>query len=288
MMSVKPSNISQVMFSVRMYQLLLHAYPAKFRQDYGPHMAQVFQDCCLRMVRQGGANGMARLWVVTLLDLAQSVISEHAHKEIEMKKEMKPEDIRMAGWALIMGAVTFAIGMLSQLIGGPDFWTIGTALVILLSLPLLVIGLLGVRSRYGDNVGGFGRNILLAGAILGPLTCLITFVGGVTQLVREDLGWILLYVGLAVLLACLALFGIVALYKRPLPRWNVVPVIAGVWYPILIFYWFVPLVSPGAWEGRLNIPDSVSIILLTIQSIALAALGYILRSDVPEEAAATA
>ena len=287
-MIIQSTELPIVTLSVKVYRVLLSAYPTRFQQEYGPEMTQVFQDCCLRTVRQSGTSGMMKLWLVTLFDLVQSVVSEHAHKEIEMKKEMKPEDIRMAGWALIWGAITFAIGMLSQLVGGTDFWTIGTALVILLSLPLLVIGLLGVRNRYGDNVGGFGRNILLAGAILGPLKCLITFVGGVAQLVREDLGWILLYVGLAVLLACLALFGIVALHKKPLPRWNVVPVIAGVWYPILILYWFVPLVSPGAWEGRLNIPDSVSIILLTIQSIALAALGFILKSDILEETVAPA
>jgi len=44
---------------------------------------------------------MARLWAIALFDLIQSVISEHAHKEIEMKKEMEPEDIRKAGRALI-------------------------------------------------------------------------------------------------------------------------------------------------------------------------------------------
>ena len=285
-MAINSPNINFITFSVKVYQTLLSAYPTKFQQEYGSVMTQVFQDCCLRAIRQGGKNGMARLWAVTLLDLIQSVISEHAQKEVQMKKEMKPEDIRMAGWALIWGAVTFAIGMWSQLIGGPDFWGIGTALVILLSLPLLVVGLLGVRNRYGNKVGGFGRNILLIGAILGPLTTLSGFViGGFTG---DERLWILLYVGVAVLLACLTLFGIVALYKKPLRRWNGIPVIAGLWFPILILYWFMPSITPDALEGRPEIPESVVIVLLTIQSIALAALGYILKSDVPEETAAPA
>ena len=281
----KSQDITSVMFSVRVYQLLLKMYPSKFQQEYGPQMVQVFHDCCMRTFHQGGTNGMVKLWAVTLLDLIQSMLSEHSQKEIEMKKDMKPEDIRMAGDMLIMGAVVFAIGMLSQLIGGPDFWGIGTALVILLSLPLLVVGLLGVRNRYGGNVGGFGRNILLAGTILGPLTTLAGFVIGLFT--GDERLWIVLYLGLAVLLAGLALFGIVALYKKPLPRWNVVPVIAGISFPILSLNWFMPLISPGAWEGRLDIPESVSIVLLTIQSIALVTIGYILKSDVPEEMVAS-
>jgi len=105
----KPLHDSIITVSVKVYQTLLHAYPTVFQQEYGSQMVQVFQDCCLRTVHQGGTNGMFRLWTITLLDLLQSVISEHTQKEIEMKKEMKPEDIRMAGWALIGGAVAFVI-----------------------------------------------------------------------------------------------------------------------------------------------------------------------------------
>jgi len=212
-----------VAFSVRVYQALLVAYPTKFQQEYGSQMVQVFQDCCLRTVRQGGTNGIVRLWTVTLLDLIQSVVSEHAQKEIEMKKEMKPEDIQIAGWALMLGAVAFVIGLLLQIMGGPNYWMVGGVLVIFLGMPLLVLGLLGVRNRYGEKVGGFGKNILLTGSILGPLT---SFIGFFTMSV--DPHFIIPYVGPAVLLACLALFGIVALYKKPLPRWNGVPIIAGV------------------------------------------------------------
>ena len=159
----KPLNNSIITVSVKVYQSLLLAYPTKFQDEYGSQMVQVFEDCCLRALRQGGTNGIIRLWVVTLLDLLQSVISEHAHKEVQMKKEMKPEDIRLAGWALIWGAVAFVIGILVLLIGGGALWGISVVLTHLLSMPLLVVGLLGLRNRYGDKVGGFGKNILLIG-----------------------------------------------------------------------------------------------------------------------------
>jgi hypothetical protein len=107
----KPLNDSILTVSVKVYQTLLLAYPIKFKQEYGSEMLQVFQDCCLRTLRQGGINGMVKLWVVTLLDLTQSVISEHAQKEVQMKKEIKPEEIQTAGLALIWGGILFLVGM---------------------------------------------------------------------------------------------------------------------------------------------------------------------------------
>ena len=280
-MANNSTDINLITFSVRVYQLLLNAYPAKFQQEYGLEMVQVFQDCCLRATRQGGKNGMIRLWAVTLFDLIQSVISEHAQKEIEMKKEMNPEDVRMAGWALIWGAVAFVIGMFLLSMRDPDLWPISGILVIFLSMPLLVAGLLAVRNRYGGKVGGFGKNILLIGAILGPLISLIGFFG------NSDSSWIVAYSGPAVLYACLALFGIVALYKKPLPRWNAVPIIAGICYPILILF-FILTSSTIDWESSSSTPMFMAVtnIAFIIQGIALAALGYILKSDVPEETAA--
>ena len=148
-------------------------------------------------------------------------------------------------------------------------------LIVYLSMPLLVAGLLGVRNRYGEKVGGFGKNILLVGIILGPLTSVILLLGNILP------NWMVAFSGHAVLFACLTLFGFVALYKRPLPRWNVVPTIAGIWYPImLLFYSF----TRNILDSNLLPPISVNAALLFgIQGIALAALGYILKSDASQE-----
>ena len=85
-MRSRSTDLPIVAFSTSLYRLLLTAYPAQFQQEYGPQMVQVFQDCCLRALRQGGTNGMVRLWAVTLLDLIQSVISEYRQKEVDMSK----------------------------------------------------------------------------------------------------------------------------------------------------------------------------------------------------------
>lgn len=146
----KPLNNSILTISVKVYQTLLLAYPTKFQREYGSQMVQVFQDCCLRALRQNGSNGMLKLWAATLLDLVQSVISEHTQQEIEMKKEMKPEDIRMAGWALIGGAAAFVISLFLLIIGDATrddtFWGLSGLFIVFLSPPLLVVGLLGVRN----------------------------------------------------------------------------------------------------------------------------------------------
>jgi hypothetical protein len=288
----KSIDIDPIAFSTRVYQLLLHAYPTKFQQEYGSQMVAVFQDCCLRAVRQGGSNGMAKLWTATLLDLLQSVISEHAQKEVQMKKEMKPEDIRMAGWALIWGALAFVSGNLLMVVRSP-LWNFSLTLITFLSMPLLIVGLLAVRNRYGEKIGEFGNNVLLMGIILGPLMNFIGLfgIGGAGQLQGVRLIMALLFIiGPSVLFACLAVFGLVALYKKPLPRWNAVPVLAGVWYPILILTYVVVSMHTGDWgsDANISIMRALTSILCPIQGVALAALGYILKSDVPEETAAPA
>ncbi|MGD8404892.1 MAG: hypothetical protein PVJ21_14625 [Anaerolineales bacterium] len=276
----KQSDITLIMLSVRVYQALLVAYPKKFKQEYGSHMLQVFRDCCLRTFHQGGTNGMARLWAVTLFDLVQCLVSEHAHKEIEMKKEMKPEDIRLAGSALMIGGVVFVVSIITGILGdiNPSLWGVSAILLTFFCMPLLLVGMLAVRNRYGGKVGWFGRNILLFGAILGPVISLASLIGSAVA----DL-WILIYVGPAVLLVCLALFGVVALFKNPLPRWNFLPVIAGLWFPtVLLVPILLPLIT-GNPSPDLSLGDLVDYALLTLQGAALVGLGYILKSDVPEE-----
>ena len=272
-------DIPSIVFSIRVYQLLLNAYPAKFQQEYGLQMAQVFQDCCLHTLRQGGTSGMLKLWAVTIIDLIQSMVSEHSQKEIEMKKEMKPEDIRRAGWALIWAAVSFILIMWSSIIlSDRNVSGFAPILLVFVSLPLLVFGVLGLRQRYGEKVGSFGKNILLIGAILGPITSLIGFF-----LLRVGRYWFITWTGLLVLFACLILFGVVALYKKPLPRWNILPIIAGFPLSVIGFYYIITGWLTGDWESVLGIPYSLIIILTAVQCCALAALGYILKSDMPEE-----
>jgi len=195
-----------------------------------------------------------------------------------MKKEMKPEDIRMAGGALIWGAVVFVLGIYAGILGEIQrfLWLVSILLLVLVSLPLLVVGILAIRNRYSEKMGSFGKNILLIGAILGPITSVIGFV---TMATNSDFWthWINPWTGHAVLLACLALFGVVALQKQPLPRGNVLPIIAGLWYPIVLY-------TPGVFGNVFgDLMSIATFALFAVQGVALAALGYILKSDAPQE-----
>jgi len=289
----KQSDIALISSSVRVYQVLLVAYPTKFQQEYGLHMVQVFRDCCLRAFQQSGTFGILKLWVITLIDLLSSALAEHLQKEALMKKEMKPEDIYLAGWGLILGGVALTICMSLALLGGSLFSELPEIVLPILCLPLFVIGLLAIRSRYRKAVGTFGKNILLAGAILGPLTSVIGLV--LTGMARAswtpqaELGWALIVGGPAVLLACLTLFGIAILYKRPLPGWNTLPFLAGLWYPSFFIAWFVAFLNTGEPSNSVaEIPHVILVIIFALQGIAIVALGYVLKSDVPEEMAVSA
>lgn len=272
-----------VALSVKVYQMLLFAYPNKFQQAYGLHMSQVFRDCCLRAFRQGGMNGIFKLWAVTFLDLIQSVISEHSQKEVEMKKEMKPEEIRRAGWALIFGAISFVLSIVVALLDTSEWSVFALILLVFISQPLLVFGVLGLRNRYGEIVGSFGRNILLVGAILGPLTSVI----GLFLMAIEPL-WFIVHAGPAILFICLTLFGVAAVRTKPLQRWNLLPVVAGFSYPALLLSYIVNAWIAGDWSGDASMSDTVIMTLIVIQGFALVALGQILKGNAPEKTAVVA
>lgn len=281
-MTGKMPNLLIVAISVRLYQSLLVAYPTQFQQEYGLEMVQVFRDCCLRTIRQGKTNGMLKLWAITLLDLAQSVVSEHMQKEAQMKKEMRPEDIRRAGWALMLGAISLVFSILLAILQDSNWSMLALLLMVFVSLPLLVFGVLGLRNRYGEKAGSFGKNILLTGAILGPVTSIAGFF-----LMSINPFWFMIYTGPAVLLICLTVFGLVALQTKPMPRWNLLPVFAGFSYPAIILVYIINSFMTKDWSGS-GIPDIVNITLITIQGIALSSLGYVLKADVPDEPAVIA
>ena len=83
-----PSTDPQaVKLSASFYNLLLASNPTRFCQEYGPHMLQVFRDCCQKAYQSGGLPGMLWLWAHTFFDYLQSVIEEHSQRGVHMNKE---------------------------------------------------------------------------------------------------------------------------------------------------------------------------------------------------------
>jgi hypothetical protein len=288
MISKSLDNLS-IMGSVKVYQMLLVAYPTKFRQEYGPHMVQMFRDCCLRAFRQSGTNGMLKLWAITLCDLLRSSIEEHLQKETFMTRS---KFIRLSGWSLMLGAVTLFLFILGAYLGDNVYdpfrrlvplTEFGTQLGVWATPVLLGVGLLGLRTRYGDEVDSFGKSILLFGAIAGPVINII----GITIPPIGDWGWLLPFTGNAVLLASLSIFGIPALSARPLPRWNSLPIIAGVWYPVLLILVVIFGVI-GLTQNWIDNLANPAYIAIPLQCVLLVVLGHMLQADLPEEILATA
>src|SRR6185503_13960819 len=96
--------------SPRVYRLLLLAYPADFRREYGSQMTQVFRDCCRQQVQQAGTLGLLRVWFQALRDLVQTVPYEHLDnfgKENSVMNNLRRD--------LVAAVVCFAIVLMAFL-----------------------------------------------------------------------------------------------------------------------------------------------------------------------------
>ena len=235
---------SPVALSLSLYRVLLYAYPAKFRSEYGLHMRQVFRDCCLAAERQDGLPGMLLLWIHTLVDLIISVIQEHSQKEIDMTKD---KYTRLSGWGMIVGTISFVIGfaldpskvrlLIYRTFGLPETaaqynlsrsFADGLGVVVaMVGLILITFGILGLQVRYGKQVSKFGETSLWISVLGG-----IVAIGGMIAFFF-DTGWNVFVVGILTQQLTLGLFGISALQEKPFPRWNGLPLFAGV-LPIVV------------------------------------------------------
>lgn len=205
----------------------------------------------------------------------------------------KSKFIRLSGWSLMLGAVTFFISTLSAIVESNFydsymrlnvfvFYNTGLVLALWLGTILLAVGWLGLRARYGEQVGFSGKSFLMIGAIAGPTIGLLGVIGAITKVLM----WaeFLLYSGDMVLLACLTIFGISVLRTKPLSRWNGLPLIAGFWFPVLLPSMMIANANGAPGSLVLNIAKGV----LLLQSIALFILGYMLQANVSEEIPAIA
>jgi len=89
-----------------------------------------------------------------------------------------------------------------------------------------------------------------------------------------------------VLLTSLSIFGVLALSRKPLSRWNALPLLAGIWYPICFLGVSIARITNGSWPNVVF--QSTDLIIMLVPCIGVMAVGYILKSDALEETAALA
>jgi len=195
----------------------------------------------------------------------------------------KSNFIRLSGWALIIGAfcsyLFFPLYYLNSTGVNVDRfmagWGISYDLSFYWSPIVLAIGMFGLWVRYGEIVGKLGKAFLL----ISPVGILISYFG-LTQTNIYEQDAVVSSAGVLMLMTCLALFGALALITKPLPRWNGLPIIAGVGFPAFFLY--------SAIAGTMNESSFLSqfailVLIVTIQFIALVMLGYMLQANVTDD-----
>lgn len=286
-----PSDPYLVSLSASVYRVLLAFYPARFKRDYGPHMAQVFRDSCLKTNRQSGPRGMLSLWALTLFDWFKTVIEEQMNRGTEMTRN---KFIRLSGWAMVLAAVILLLSFLPeadqfldglyQTFGQPAtaaqhelFQSITTGMRSLLfpaAILFITLGLFGLYIRYGVQTGNSAKMSLGMGIAGGVVSLAISagIIMGI-QNVRP-----LMNISMAFMFAGLFVFGLAALRSRPMPRGNGLPALAGFWWPYLVIQSYVY----PQFIQRLGsqVPLWFSFTIFSLMSIGLATLGYVLQADI--------
>jgi hypothetical protein len=278
---------SPVALSVRIYNLLLIAYPSEFRREYGPHMLQLFRDCNLRVFHERGSSGMFSLWILTLFDLFSTAVEEHLHRETNMTKE---KFIRLSGWGLILAAVTLVAGFgigggetsYSDPLGGRDgFYEYSQLILVPASMLLFTIGMVGLWIRYRPVSGHLGKIGLVIAVAGGGIAFLVAIPLFALWVVYEGIWWPVWMSSMFALFTGLFLFGIDAIRKKPMQRWNAVPLLTGIWFPILGF--MAILLNQLGVDTSSGNGDFLWMISLIFVVIGTMILGYLLQSDVPEK-----
>jgi hypothetical protein len=188
----------------------------------------------------------------------------------------KPELIKSSGWMLIGGALAF----ITLLIPADPISIPGSVV----SAILLAVGMSRLRAAYGETVGPVGRSFLLLG-ILGPVLWFVSVVSipiiGVSETQINEGLWVLLFVGPAISLLGLTLFGLTALTSRPMSRLNWLPVVAGIWYPVMFTLFSIYDISHKGVFPHQYMPELI--LMVVIQFLALCILGFVLINDSSKE-----
>jgi hypothetical protein len=266
--------------SIRLYRLLLLVYPSAFRREYGAPMLQVFGDRAWAHYRRSGISGLLGWWGWTMLDTVQAAIEEHTQRGVDMSKN-KFE--KLSGWALMLGGPAIFLGWLAS--GRPEYQPynyysqeidrLANALdmpLIILGILLLVVGYAGLLTRYGTASGLLGR----FGLGLGILSGLVSAVGAASNLFFEaEFQWQLFIWGMFFQFTGLVIFGLACLRRRVLPRWHGLPLLAGMWMPLLLLASMIYEAITGNWLDLTAVDFGFWLVSLTC----LAGVGYVLLSS---------
>lgn len=303
-MNTLKSDPRAVFFSTLMYRLLLVTYPKDFQREYASYMAQAFRDCCLRAFHTGGLPGMIPLWSLTLVDYVESVFKEYTRKGVNMNIS---RFTRLSGRALILCTCMYLAGLLIEVqISGHGLYSdpynyysrpidhfLAVLPILLISSAMLLfsLGVLGLYQRFSPRAsvpGKAGLVASMAGGVLAYATCITEGSYGLTHIFfSNQVGgwglWDLDMLALFLLFGGIFIFGLDAVKRQHLPRWNFIPIIAGVFFPLRILAGYLQEATTEGFS-RWNVDMyMINTLVLIITSIGLITLGTLMMSDIPQE-----
>ena len=201
--------------------------------------------------------------------------------------------VQISGWSLIVGAIVFLPGVSAMMLydtqyainnwinWGSQVLTQVLTWAIFLSPILFAVGMMGLRARY--RIGG---GFLLFGAVVGGIVTLIGTLGQMFAPVYSisETYYRVWFGGAYILFACLTIFGIITLRQRPMPSWNGLPLLSGLWFTL------IPLLSP-LFSGIKSVSVEASLIMAIAGFVVMAAvqivLGYILQAGASQATVTT-
>jgi len=129
----------------RVYGLLLLAYPAGFRREYGEEMARVFRDLYQESRRSGGFR-LVMFWLHILADVAASASGEHMETLLHPSRERRPRAVWVAfagaALALLFGAEALLRSLARSLPAlGPDTRPVPEVFLLVIIAAILPVAL---------------------------------------------------------------------------------------------------------------------------------------------------
>ena len=99
--------------SERVYRALLLAYPKEFRREYGSQMEQAFGDLYREARERGGKSGIARLWMLTIPDLARTAVAQRITARADREEvAMYDRKLAVVGTLLLLAPLYFVTASL--------------------------------------------------------------------------------------------------------------------------------------------------------------------------------
>ena len=243
-------------FSVRLYNLLLLAYPTRFRRAYGREMAQVFRDDIRDTFQESGAAGLIGLWFLVGLDLLETAFAEHIWEVFHMPIE-KVE--RWTGVAATLGGALWVFVPLSV-----EVWNVD------LNEGVLIFLMLAIMLLWAIALGGLYRRLPAASYPANKVTFAMVEIGllllaiGLLLLNYTELEEVPTAMGILALIGMvlgIAGMGVIALVHRVLGFWRFAPLTLGGVFLAFIVVTTIPE-SPQELQTALIILFGISWFLL--------------------------